>query len=79
MQEQTDSKTNISALSLSEQIALRNRLDESIDDIIELTAAHAEKQQIEEMERRLADFKAGKTPTTPWAEFRKELASKHPL
>lgn len=79
MQEFSEIEAKITLLSLSEQIALRDKLDERIESMVELSADHAERLQIEVMQRRLADFKSGKLPSKSWTEVRKELAAKYPL
>lgn len=77
MQEFTEIEAKIPLLSLAEQISLRDQLDEQIENMVELSALHTERLQIEEMKQRLAGFLAGTIPAQPaeaaLAELRSEL------
>lgn len=77
MQEFIEIEEKIPLLSLGEQIALRDQLDERIEDMVALSAAHEERLQIEEMQKRLAGFLAGTIPSQPveqaLADIRAEL------
>ncbi len=77
MQDVRDIVAIIPELTLSEQFLLRDRLENSINDLIELSSAQTDREQVEEMERRLEGYLAGTIPSQPadvaMAQIRNEL------
>lgn len=79
MQEFTEIEAKIHLLSLSEQMVLRDQLDERIESMVELTADPSERLQIEAMQRRLADYEAGLITAEPWEVVEKRLRDRFQL
>ncbi len=77
MQDVRDIVAIIPEFTLSEQFLLRDRLEQSINNLIELSSAQTDREQIEEMERRLEGYLAGTIPAQPadiaMAQIRSEL------
>ncbi len=77
MQDVRDIVAIIPEFTLSEQFLLRDRLENSINDLIELSSAQTDREQVEEMERRLEGYLAGTIPAqaadVAMAQIRKEL------
>ncbi len=77
MQEARDFVANIQELTFSEQVQLRDQLEQSINNLIELSSAQSDREQIEEMERRLEGYLAGTIPAqaadVAMAQIRSEL------
>ncbi len=66
MQSIQDMEAVIPQLPIADQIELRDRLDESIDDLHTLNQTAMVQADIALMEQRLDDYEAGQSPGEPW-------------
>jgi putative addiction module component (TIGR02574 family) len=60
-------------LPLSEQISIRNRLDDSIEASLTLQHAALEQADFVMMEQRLDDYEAGRVKGATWAEVESRI------
>jgi putative addiction module component (TIGR02574 family) len=69
----------IPSLTIGDRILLREKLDDSIENMLVDSHEVSERAEHELMEQRLNDFLAGRIPSKPWPEFREELVRKFNL